>query len=273
MPGPHDVRRHLAATPTQRTGQRTVSQVVALEMAANEAWPAPEQDRLGGWLLRAAGGWTGRANTALPLGDPGRPLAEAVEAVRAWYGVRGLPARINLPMPLAEQVHAVLDAQGWHTNPVTLVQTAPMTTLLATTAVPTAGLPPVRLSEAPSRALLDVVVGRKGAFPDTALRLLTAVPEACFAEVYADSGDLVAIARGTVTGAGRYFGIFLLEVVPAARRQGLARHVIGRLADWASQLGATAAFLQVEQHNSAAVALYERLGFSTHHHYLTRTAV
>src|SRR3712207_8558779 len=43
-------------------------------------WRAPEEEPLGGWLLRAGGGFTGRANTALVAGDPGRPLPEAVEA-------------------------------------------------------------------------------------------------------------------------------------------------------------------------------------------------
>jgi N-acetylglutamate synthase len=241
--------------------------VIALEVAANEAWPAPDQGRLGGWRLRAAGGWTGRGNSALAVGKPGRPLDEAIDAVREWYAARGLPPKINIPMPLGAPVNAALDARGWHTNPKTLVQTGPLPT-----AAPRPDLPPVRLSESPSEAWLALVAARKGALPDAALHLLTAVPEVRFAEVYSDSGELLAAARGTVTGDRRYFGIFQVEVVPAARRRGLARHVVGALARWAGGLGASTAYLQVEERNEAAVALYRRLGFSTHHHYLTRTA-
>jgi ribosomal protein S18 acetylase RimI-like enzyme len=265
-------RKALAEADSDKLHRRRppAAEIIALELAANEAWPAPDQDRLGDWPLRASGGWTGRGNTALAVGDPGRPLDEAIGAVRDWYAARGLPPKINVPMPLAAPVNATLDRQGWHTNPPTLVQAAPLAGLLAATA-PRPGLPAVRLSGTPSRAWLDVVAGRKGALPDAAIHLLTAVREVRFAELYAD-GALLAIARGTVTGAGRYFGIFLVEVVPEARRRGLARHVIGALAGWAGQLGATTAFLQVEEHNTAAVALYERLGFTTHHRYLTRTA-
>ena len=53
--------------------------------------------RLGSWLLRADGGFTGRANSALPLGDPGLPLAGAVDEVEAWYRARGLPPMIVIP--------------------------------------------------------------------------------------------------------------------------------------------------------------------------------
>ena len=42
-----------------------------LERAAALHWQAPETERLGEWRLRAADGFTGRANSALPLGDPG----------------------------------------------------------------------------------------------------------------------------------------------------------------------------------------------------------
>jgi GNAT superfamily N-acetyltransferase len=36
-----------------------------LEHAATPGWRALEEDRLGDWLLRAASGFTGRANSAL----------------------------------------------------------------------------------------------------------------------------------------------------------------------------------------------------------------
>ncbi|MFD0595838.1 hypothetical protein ACFQZ4_28950 [Catellatospora coxensis] len=50
-------------------------------------------EELGAWRLRAAGGYTGRANSALPVGDPGLPLPEAIDAVVAFYRRQGLPRR------------------------------------------------------------------------------------------------------------------------------------------------------------------------------------
>jgi len=68
-----------------------------LERAAARHWQAPDTERLGGWLLRAADGFTGRANSALPLGDPGVSLPEAVTAVEGWYRRRNLRPMIVLP--------------------------------------------------------------------------------------------------------------------------------------------------------------------------------
>ena len=42
-----------------------------LERVAARGWPGLEQDTLGEWLLRAGGGFTGRANSVLVVGDPG----------------------------------------------------------------------------------------------------------------------------------------------------------------------------------------------------------
>ncbi|MFI7604174.1 GNAT family N-acetyltransferase [Micromonospora sp. NPDC049366] len=260
-----EVHRAKRVPPTRRP---TASAVTELELAADEAWPAQIRGRLGGWLLRAADGWTGRANSALPVGDPDRPLPAAVDAVERWYRDRGLPAMVNTPLPLAAPVGAELDARGWATRPPVLVQTAP---LPLPAAPPGAGPAVVELATAPSDEWLAVAAGRKGGLPDAARHVLTAVDQVRFAHAYAD-GTLIGIGRGTVTGPGRWLGLSLIEVLPEARRQGLAGRLIRALADWAVAIGSTRAFLQVEQSNTGAVALYQGLGFTTHHTYLTRAA-
>ncbi|MER7416190.1 GNAT family N-acetyltransferase [Micromonospora peucetia] len=280
-----EVHRAKRVPPARRP---TAAAVVELELAADEAWPAPVRDRLGGWLLRAADGWTGRANSALPVGDPDRPLPAALDAVERWYADRGQPPMVNTPLPLAAPVGAELDTRGWDSQPPVLVQTVPLAALAQTMppaallqTVPPAAPPPavperdgppsVELATAPSDDWLAVAAGRKGRLPDAARHVLTAVDQVRFAHVYAD-GTLLAIGRGTVTGQGRWLGLSLIEVLPEARRQGLASRIIRALADWGVAAGASHAFLQVEQRNIPAVALYRTLGFTTHHTYLTRIA-
>ncbi|MEH1054314.1 GNAT family N-acetyltransferase [Micromonospora sp. CPCC 206171] len=262
-----EVHRAKRVPPTRRP---TASAVIELELASDEAWPAAVRDRLGDWLLRSAAGWSGRANSALPVGDPDRPLPAALDAVERWYADQGQPAMVNTPLPLAAPVGAELDARGWGSRPPVLVQTVALAALPPAAPAP-AGSPPVELAAAPSDDWLAIAAGRKGGLPDAARHVLTAVDRVRFAHLYAD-GTLVAVGRGTVTGRGRWLGLSLIEVVPEARRRGLAGRVVRALVDWGVAEGATHAFLQVEQRNSAAVTLYRGLGFTTHHTYLTRVA-
>jgi GNAT superfamily N-acetyltransferase len=245
------------------------SEILALEEAAASTWPAPTQHRLGGWLLRSGEGWTARANSALPLGDPGLPLGEAIDAVTAWYAELGRPPAITTPLPVARVVHDELLARGWLAQPATLVLTASLADLIAATPE-RADLPPVALRQRPSEGWLGLVTGRKGGLPGAALHILTAVDRVCFAEEYGDAPvDLAAIARGALSTDGQWLGLALLEVVEAHRRRGLAQHVTGALARWAAEHGATRAFLQVLESNTPARSLYGKLGFTLHHRYVT----
>jgi ribosomal protein S18 acetylase RimI-like enzyme len=245
----------------KRVGPRPArySEIIALETAADEAWPAPETERLGGWILRAAEGFTSRANSALPLGDAGVPLDEAVDTCVAWYRARDLTPRITVPLPLRRDVADALTARGWHAQPVVLVQTARLDGLPP--------VPPTPLADAPSDDVLAVVRARKAALPDAARSVLTGPAQVRFAELRGDDGTLLATARGAVVREWVHLG--LVEVAAAARRRGHGQRVSLALMAWGRGLGASRAVLQVEQANEAAVALYGRLGFATHHRYVT----
>ena len=89
-----------------------------LERAASLHWQAPETEPLGEWRLRAAAGFTGRANSALPVGDPGLPLPEAVAAVEDWYRRRDLRPMIVLPQGAGpDPLPAYLAERSWLPRP------------------------------------------------------------------------------------------------------------------------------------------------------------
>jgi GNAT superfamily N-acetyltransferase len=96
--------------------------IIGLERVAAAHWRGTEEEWLGDWLLRAAEGFTGRANSALPLGDPGLPLDEALDAVTAWYRARGLPPMIVIPAALepssaSQALDSQLAERQWATRP------------------------------------------------------------------------------------------------------------------------------------------------------------
>jgi ribosomal protein S18 acetylase RimI-like enzyme len=246
------------------------SEIAALEWVSADGLPAPETARLGDWLLRAAQGWSNRGNSALPVGDPGMALEAAVDAVEAWYRERDLHPRVSVPLPLCRRVDDLLAARGWTARVRVLVEVADLSDIVA--AVPAADEAPPDLRTAASPEFLALVSARKGAMPAAAHHLLTASPHVCFAHQYARSGALAGIARGVVAGDGRWLGLTLVETLPEVRRQGVAQRVLASLAGWAMGLGATRAYLQVDEDNEAARSLYRRLGFTTHHSFVVRYA-
>lgn len=246
------------SAPARRRGPAASYEELA--RAAARAWPPVEEERLGEWRLRAAGGFTRRANSALPLGDPGLPLDDALSAVRRWYGARGLPAYVQAATGAEgteEQLCAELERRGW----VREVSAEVWTGALA----PVADLTEpegVVLSRDADEAWL-ARYQRKGV-SDVALRVLGGGPSVWFATV---PGADAPAAIGRCVVDGRWASFAAVEVDPAQRRRGLATAVMAALAGRALEEGASAAWLQVETDNAGARALYAGMGFAAHHAY------
>jgi GNAT superfamily N-acetyltransferase len=75
------------------------------------------------------------------------------------------------------------------------------------------------------------------------------------------------VAQGVAAYADDWVGFRAIEVDPAHRRHGLGRTIMAALLEWGAELGATTAYLQVLGHNQPALALYDSMGFTTHHAY------
>lgn len=238
--------------------------VLDLARIGRLGWRAAEQRELDGWWLAADRGWTGRANSVLPLRTPERPIDEVLGEVGRFYGERGLPAQIQVPLPARGLLDAELARRCWTVLRPTLVLFSPMHPSDGSS--PTM---PVDLLPAPDEAWLAAYHYRGGALPDFARALLTRHDQVRFAAVR-DGGELVGIARGTVDDG--WLGVTAVEVAPASRRSGVATALMRALSDWGAGQGATQTYLQVDQDNAAALNLYRALGFTEHHRYHYRVA-
>jgi N-acetylglutamate synthase len=240
--------------------------IADLEHAAAPGWQAPDQDRLGDWLLRAADGFTGRANSALAAGNPGIPLGDAIEAIKRWYRARGLAATIAVPYPCGQPernpLTTLLTALGW------TVRDGPATVMTARAAeiarlASTAGAA-VTIEPKADAAWLACYHYRGRELPPVALQLLTSAPWQAFGAVRADHET---IAIGRVAGGGDWAGLTAIEVDPRYRRRGLGAAVTTALAAHATARGFANLYLQVADGNAAARSLYRQMGFADHHGY------
>ena len=234
--------------------------VVDLELLAARGWQGLETGRLGEWRLRAGGGFTGRANSALVVGDPGTTPGDAVDAVARWYDARGLRPCAQLPGRQARAADAAFAAAGWERDDDVLVLTAPVQLR------PADGVP-VDLSPTPDEAWLTGYRYRGAALPAVAREVLTNAAEVVFASVRLDPAPapLAAVARGVLTDG--WLGVTAVTVDERHRRRGLATGVMAALQRWAAERGGHSVYLQVVADNRPALALYRRAGFIEHHRY------
>ncbi|MGW6915769.1 GNAT family N-acetyltransferase [Kitasatospora sp. NPDC054939] len=250
--------------PARRTAPPSVAPL-ELQLIAARGWPAVEQEPLGEWTLRASAGFTRRANSVQTLGEPGLPLPAALDAVRAWYAARGLPAWIEVCSPGSpEPLAAELDRLGAVYSP-TLVRTAPLGPL-ARAGGPNAAR--VRLSRTADARWMSLYrrVSGDPAVEAAAAEVIHGGPSVWFASVPGGAdGTPLAIGRCVIDGDWACFSA--VETAPRARRAGLATSVMAVLAARAAEEGAVGGYLQVEAENAGAIALYDRLGFATSHTY------
>ncbi|PRY15167.1 GNAT family N-acetyltransferase [Kineococcus rhizosphaerae] len=258
--------------PARRAAPHAAIGVEDLERVMAEHWRPLERLDLGGWRLRASEGFTGRANSALAVGDPGVPLVRAVAVVEEFYAARGLRPQVAVAHEVdgPSGVADVLDARGWTVLTPTLVMTA------ATDDLPgarDASLPDglhVETGPAPDDAwLAQYHYQGSPTVPAAGRRILVSADEQVFVRVV-DGARTVAIARGSLSPG--WAGVTAVETSPSHRRRGLGRRLLAEVADWARERGAASTYLQVQADNEAARALYAGQGFGVHHAYHYRVA-
>jgi N-acetylglutamate synthase len=257
-----------------------VNAIFDLERAAAAHWRGTEEEWLGGWLLRAAEGFTGRANSALPLGDPGLPLDDVLAAVTGWYRDRGLPPMIAIPLPAGAEAAEIrtaahhldnqLSERSWVTRPgPAFVMTADLPDAAAHPGLPDGA--EFHVDDEPGNAWLAMYHYRGlDNLPPVSRKVLMSAASQAFASIRSSCGDVIAIGRLSI--ADGWAGITAVEVSPGHRRAGLGKTLTASMCAEAASRGASRVFLQVEVENTAARALYERCGFRYSHRYHYRLA-
>ena len=275
--------RIIPPRPSRRGAPHRALSIEDLERVMVGAWPPPEREQVGGWILRAGGGFTQRANSALVVGHPDRPISDALARVQEWYASRGLPGVLALPLPPGPDLGGGLEgddvgtaalAAGWLPGEPVLVMTAATRSVLAavdarTSARTSAGAAgsAVRV-ELSSRVTDDwFEIYRRSRHTDRAVAepVLHGSPAQSFALARGAGGEALGVGRLGVSDG--WAGIGGMWVVPAVRGGGIGLALIRGLLEAAADHGCVSTHLQVNVSNGRAVSLYERLGWGIHHRY------
>jgi len=236
--------------------------IIELEKLSDLTWPAERVIEYGKWRIRISDGLTMRANSTLPTGsaphgEPPSDLAEAVKYVTDLYRENGLTPTFTIPLPLYEELDKYLEDNGWKIKVganylIRDIGSVDLTCYPEFT---------VEISDNPSKSWLDIR-------SDQALEKLMLRHPARYGAI--KSGEEI-IAVGRIATFGSWAIVARLFVDPAHRGKGLAKILMNHLMASASGDGAAKIALQVDDENGAGMALYQSMGFRTHHKYITRT--
>ncbi len=238
-----------------------------LEPITRAAWPAADQQAVGGWVLRAHHGVTRRANsiwTAAPE-PPGWELAAA-----DFYGTRGLPVRLQVGDSSPVGLDARLAAAGYVAEARTSVLVAATTELRANLAggpQPTDPDLTVAVTTTVTPVWLDAYLDLEGI--DRAARAPYAALFGRLPGSYAlatVAGTPVSVVLGTDQSG--WLGLSCLVTAESHRGRGIAGTLLGTLVE---RHRGPSAWLQVMDVNTPARRLYERLGFTRAYGYHYRT--
>lgn len=229
--------------------------------AITATWPPAGMTRQGPFLLcRSEGG--GSRVRAARLADPDIPLTtRIIDTAADWMRDRGQPVRFMVGEGQSALDTALAEA-GYIIRDPTLI-------LGCAAASVAAAPPPVTVFETwPPLAIQAEIWAEGGIGPDRQAVMARAAPPkiSLFGRI-ADrpAGTAFLACHGDIAM------LHAVEVTPAARRRGLARHMVRAAADWALRTGARQLVVLVTEENAPARALYASLGLQPMGRYHYRT--
>jgi ribosomal protein S18 acetylase RimI-like enzyme len=215
-----------------------------------------------GWLLRFAGGYTKRANSANVRYPSTIPLREKIIYCQRIYAQQGLPTLFRVPAPFSsEQFRRSLDEAKFCSFDPTLVLGRPL--VESDKSMP--GLTAETLTSEAWISLRATLTGTSEADWEMHHRILDCiVPEKCLMGLFYKDQP-VACGMGVVEES--LLGFFSIYTLTAQRRQGFGRKIMAALTQWGIKHGAAYGYLQVEGDNQPALAMYAKLGFERLYEY------
>lgn len=231
--------------------------VQAIERATLAAMVPERLEMLDGWLVALSPGTVRRTSSAVPLSHRMTRDRDVLERIEALYAEAGMPPAFRLCDAAGlDLLRTELIRLGYRFEQPTLVMTGEASGLRAL-----ASGSGVELAPTPDEAWCAAFLGEGFDPVDGACRIeaLRRGGETVFASVR--DGEQ-AVAVGAASFSHGWASIHGMRTVRSRRGEGLAGDVLAALATAAQARGLSRVFLQVEEGNAPARALYRRAGFA-----------
>lgn len=242
----------------------SAADVAALEAAAFLSWPAlePEED-VRGWRLRFARGYTKRANSANSTAQAAALDAALLQALEQRFVQRGLAPVFRLVQgTVPAQAEAFLAGRGYRAVDPSRVLVRDLCE------DDVAQVAPGQAAGAADWLQTFVAVsGKPLQGQDTHLQMLQSIAAPCCWAHSPLPGQSASAACALGVLAQGQLGLFDIATRADLRRQGLAAALVQQVLGWGARQGARRAYLQVLGENTAALALYDKLGFRLAYRY------
>ena len=232
--------------------------IESIERATIAAVSPEGLGELEGWLLPFDSGTVGRAKSAVPLAHT--PVPESlIGQIEARYRAQGQPAVFRIAHAACfDGLRSQLSRLGYVPERPVWVQVGSVSAMRAAFRHAPAEL--AEIADRPDAAWAALFLGEGFDPVDGACRVkaLSRASGSVFASVR-DNGKTVAAGAGAFSHG--WASVHGMRTDKAYRGRGLAGRVLAGLAEAALQKGLERVFLQVEDANDAALALYQRAGF------------
>ena len=191
-------------------------------------------------------------------------LGQAIDAVERWYRNRGIAPCFHMADVMQpEELDGALAARGY-------VMHTPTTVMIADIDNAQDHQHVIEIETRPTQLALNAIFDPlwNAAIRRDRTALIARIRRPYAIAVATRGGE--PVAGGLCVVDGNLAAIYSMRTHPSARRQGLARAVLGRLSCWAMGMGAQRFYLQVEENNPPARQLYQSSGFSAAYTYRYR---
>jgi ribosomal protein S18 acetylase RimI-like enzyme len=233
------------------------------EAAGFRAWPATSVQYDGTWALRLTASHPAkRLNSVNPL-DPSddKKLGERIERAARRFTAYGRQLTFRISPLAAPAISKHLDAEGWSTFGHSTVMRLPLSEVAVESAVDQIPLKDLNRFVSAACEVHGYETDLRPGFTEV-VSLIKAE-----AGLFVLEQNDVPVSTAICVHDGALAGLFEVATAREQRGRGYGRRMLLSALKWAFTRGARVAWLQVEEDNEKALALYRSLGFEAVYRY------